>query len=54
MARIIQEQLKKPLAEEILFGKLSQGGRFMVDAIDNKISLKIKESAKISTSTIED
>ena len=26
LARVIQEHLKKPLAEEVLFGKLSQGG----------------------------
>ena len=33
MARVIQEQLKKPLANEILFGQLVQGG-------DVKVSLK--------------
>src|SRR3546814_7168588 len=27
MARIIQESLKRPLAEELLFGKLANGGR---------------------------
>jgi ATP-dependent Clp protease ATP-binding subunit ClpA len=26
LARVIQEYVKKPLAEEVLFGKLSQGG----------------------------
>ena len=26
LARIIQEYVKKPLAEEVLFGKLSKGG----------------------------
>jgi ATP-dependent Clp protease ATP-binding subunit ClpA len=26
MARLIQEQIKRPLAEELLFGKLSSGG----------------------------
>jgi ATP-dependent Clp protease ATP-binding subunit ClpA len=26
LARVIQEHVKKPLAEEVLFGKLSQGG----------------------------
>ncbi len=29
MARIIQEKLKKPLAEEVLFGNLSNGGGFV-------------------------
>jgi ATP-dependent Clp protease ATP-binding subunit ClpA len=27
MARLIQEKIKKPLAEEVLFGRLSKGGR---------------------------
>ena len=26
LARVIQEQVKKPLAEEVLFGKLAKGG----------------------------
>jgi ATP-dependent Clp protease ATP-binding subunit ClpA len=26
MARLIQEQIKRPLAEELLFGKLAGGG----------------------------
>ena len=31
MARIIQENIKKPLADELLFGKLQGGGLVMVD-----------------------
>jgi ATP-dependent Clp protease ATP-binding subunit ClpA len=38
MARLIQEEIKKPLAEELLFGTLNQGGRAAVtvkkDALD--------------------
>ena len=30
MARVIQENIKRPLAEELLFGKLSSGGRVTV------------------------
>ena len=30
MARVVQEQIKKPLAEELLFGKLARGGRVKV------------------------
>ncbi len=30
MARIIQEQIKRPLAEELLFGSLEQGGHVRV------------------------
>ena len=31
MARVIQEHIKRPLAEELLFGKLSDGGHLRVD-----------------------
>ncbi|MBA3049524.1 ATP-dependent Clp protease ATP-binding subunit ClpA [Brevundimonas sp.] len=31
LARVIQEHIKKPLAEEVLFGKLSKGGTVRVD-----------------------
>ncbi|TBR27787.1 MAG: AAA family ATPase, partial [Reyranella sp.] len=31
LARVIQEYVKKPLAEEVLFGKLSDGGTVRVD-----------------------
>ena len=37
MARIIQEQLKKPLANEILFGELVEGGTVKVSVKDKKI-----------------
>ncbi len=30
MARLIQEQIKRPLAEELLFGKLADGGQVRV------------------------
>ena len=36
MARIIQEQLKKPLANEILFGELVEGGTVKVSVKDKK------------------
>ena len=38
LARIIQEHVKKPLAEELLFGKLQAGGLVRVDlGPDNKL-----------------
>ena len=30
MARVIQEYVKRPLAEELLFGKLANGGQALV------------------------
>jgi len=38
MARLIQEQVKKPLANELLFGKLSEGGHVKVTANDNSLT----------------
>jgi ATP-dependent Clp protease ATP-binding subunit ClpA len=37
MARIIQDHVKRPLADELLFGKLSGGGRVTVDVRDDKL-----------------
>jgi ATP-dependent Clp protease ATP-binding subunit ClpA len=34
MARVIQEKVKKPLAEELLFGKLATGGEVHVSLKD--------------------
>ncbi|MBI2978521.1 MAG: AAA family ATPase, partial [Rhodospirillales bacterium] len=36
LARVIQENIKKPLAEELLFGKLAKGGVVLVDIEDDK------------------
>lgn len=38
MARLIQESIKKPLAEEILFGKLASGGRAELTMKNNKLA----------------
>lgn len=38
MARVIQEQLKKPLANEILFGRLIHGGDVRVDLDKDQLS----------------
>jgi ATP-dependent Clp protease ATP-binding subunit ClpA len=43
MARLIQEKLKKPLAEEVLFGDLSSsGGVVEVHVSDNDIAIAVK------------
>ena len=38
MQRIIQDHIKKPLAEEILFGRLENGGKIVVRASDDEAS----------------
>jgi len=44
MARLIQKELKDPLAEEILFGKLKKGGAVSVSAKDDKLTLSCSAS----------
>jgi ATP-dependent Clp protease ATP-binding subunit ClpA len=46
LARVIQENIKKPLAEELLFGKLSKGGIVKVDTKDGALALEILEPEK--------
>ena len=47
MQRLIQENIKKPLAEELLFGQFSsKGGVVYVDQNEDGLSLKFKESIK--------
>jgi ATP-dependent Clp protease ATP-binding subunit ClpA len=36
MARVIQEHIKKPLAEEVLFGRLKSGGHVRVIVITDE------------------
>jgi ATP-dependent Clp protease ATP-binding subunit ClpA len=41
MARLIQEQIKRPLAEELLFGKLADGGQVLVSVAEDGSALKL-------------
>lgn len=43
MDRLIQEKIKKPLAEELLFGRLSNGGHVKVTAEKGEIKFLIKD-----------
>ncbi len=45
LARVIQERVKKPLAEELLFGKLAKGGVVRVD-IEDKVLVFTYEAAE--------
>ena len=42
MARVIQEHLKKPLANELLFGNLARGGKVKVTVVDGELSIEIE------------
>ena len=41
MIRLIEKEIRKPLADELLFGKLSQGGAVKVCVNKDKITLNI-------------
>lgn len=38
MARLVQQELREPLSEELLFGKLQNGGKVVVEENDGKLS----------------
>ena len=42
MARVIQESIKRPLAEELLFGKLAHGGEAHVTVKGGKLALELE------------
>ncbi|MEM6811419.1 MAG: ATP-dependent Clp protease ATP-binding subunit ClpA [Pseudomonadota bacterium] len=42
LSRVIQDQIKKPLAEEILFGELIDGGQIKIDVKDDKLKFEFK------------
>jgi ATP-dependent Clp protease ATP-binding subunit ClpA len=42
LARVIQEKIKRPLAEEILFGKLTNGGSVYIDLTGTSLTFSIK------------
>ncbi|MDP7547079.1 MAG: ATP-dependent Clp protease ATP-binding subunit ClpA, partial [Alphaproteobacteria bacterium] len=46
LSRIIQDKVKKPLADELLFGKLAKGGQVMVDVTGGKLSFEFKALEK--------
>ncbi|MCD8499874.1 MAG: AAA family ATPase [Gammaproteobacteria bacterium] len=41
MARLVTNHIKKPLAKELLYGQLKQGGRVVIDvSVENQLSMK--------------
>lgn len=56
LARLIDKMIKRPLAPEILFGKLKNGGQVFVDVVDGEFDIQYKElaSADVLELTEED
>ncbi|QDH70023.1 ATP-dependent Clp protease ATP-binding subunit ClpA [Marilutibacter alkalisoli] len=42
MTRVIQDRIKRPLADELLFGKLIGGGRVMIDVKDGELVIDVQ------------
>jgi len=49
MARLIQENIKKPLAEELLFGRLAQGGHITITVKGDELSFDLKGKNELVT-----
>jgi ATP-dependent Clp protease ATP-binding subunit ClpA len=45
MARLIQDTIRSALADELLFGRLANGGKVTVDVKDGKVELEFEEEA---------
>ncbi|MBA2690663.1 MAG: AAA family ATPase, partial [Burkholderiales bacterium] len=43
MARLIQDTIRSALADELLFGRLAQGGKVTIDVVDDKVRLTFAE-----------
>ena len=54
MSRLLQDRIKRPLADELLFGKLVNGGRVSVDVRDGELIVDSQaEPEKLLPATVE-
>lgn len=51
LGRVIQENIKKPLAEELLFGKLMKGGVAKISVKDDGLIIEVQEPQKARLSS---
>jgi ATP-dependent Clp protease ATP-binding subunit ClpA len=49
MARLIQETIKKPLADDLLFGRLVNGGHVRITVENDTLAFAIEGAARVST-----
>lgn len=47
MARLVKDRLKKPLASELLFGRLSEGGRVQVTLENDELRVDMEATCKV-------
>ena len=46
MARVIQDEIKQVLADELLFGDLTSGGKVKIDVKNDKLTCKVTKNRK--------
>jgi len=54
LGRVIQEQIKRPLADDILFGRLSKGGHVKVGLKDGKLTFTFDADTAPPAPAIDD
>ena len=47
MARVIQDNVKRALADELLFGKLADGGKVRLTVRDDQLKVETEASEKL-------
>jgi ATP-dependent Clp protease ATP-binding subunit ClpA len=47
LARVIQEEVKRPLTDELLFGGLASGGNVVIDASDGKLTFAVTPTSPV-------
>jgi len=54
MSRVIQDKVKRRLADELLFGKLANGGRVSIDVRDGELTVETwAEPERLLTATVD-
>ncbi|PIX60910.1 MAG: ATP-dependent Clp protease ATP-binding subunit ClpA, partial [Lysobacterales bacterium CG_4_10_14_3_um_filter_64_11] len=53
MARVIQDKIKRPLADELLFGELVNGGRVSVEVVDGELHVDVHPEELLLPATID-
>lgn len=53
MARVIQDNVKRALADELLFGKLVDGGRVFLSVVEDKLDVRVEPADEKLEATVE-
>ena len=54
LARVIQDDIKKVLAEELLFGKLVDGGDVIIDLAEDELFFEYPKQRRITKKAAQD